>query len=236
MSLRETIEKGLENPREIPPYVIGRFFPESRLADTRWGPNWQKKGGVITWREGFEWGNESPPDISANDYYTYTALKNALEDRDVETALDLGCGYGRVTPWIGEFVGEVEGIDPNPEPIETARSHYPEFRFRVASGQNLPHESDSFDLVVTWTVLQHIPPDDVSKVADEIQRVLGPEGWFLALEDTDTSFASPDGWPRSVEEYSELFSHCSLLEVDERSLPWTDKKSGLRVLLFEIDE
>lgn len=231
----EMIKKGLRNPSEIPPYVIGKYFPNTKLAETKWGPNWQKKYGVVTWDDELNWGNESPPDISANDYYTYKVLERILGDADVETALDLGCGYGRVTPWIGEFVPEVVGVDPNPETIEIARSRYPHFDFRVASGHELPYEDDSFDLVVTWTVLQHVPPGEIEDVTEEIQRVLRSDGWLLALEDTDERFSTPDGWPRSVEEYAEFLNRCSLTDVQKRTLPWTDKKSGLRVLLFERD-
>jgi SAM-dependent methyltransferase len=232
MRFNRLVRKGLQNPKRIPPYIIGRVFPNSRF-----GPDWQRKNGVITWGDNWEWGNESPPDISATDYYHHNKLNDLFEDRNVENALEVGCGYGRVLPWIAESTGaNVRGIDANPDAISTAREHYPDFQFDTQDATSLSYDENSFDLVLTWTVLHHIPPKQIDAVTNELERVLEPEGLIVSLENTKGEGPTETVWPRSVSEYSEKLQYCNLIETHEYDLPHTDRKSELQILVFRMQK
>src|SRR5689334_14622239 len=65
--------------------------------------------------------------------------------------LDLGCGTGRLTRWIGERLGptaSVVGIDPLEERIGVARSQGGAARFEVGQAEDLgAFEDASFDSV-----------------------------------------------------------------------------------------
>lgn len=50
----------------------------------------------------------------------------------------------------------------------------------IKPGEPLPLEAESFDLVVSDYVLEHITHEDAPGVAAEMHRVLKPGGWFAA--------------------------------------------------------
>lgn len=177
---------------------------------------WRRENGAITWNKSLSWGTFTPPEISATDYYSFKLLQEMLGGRRFEKALDLGCGYGRRTPWIAEIADKVVGVDPNPDVVKLARSHYPQFEFHVAGGQGIPLPPASVDLVVTWTVLQHIPPTAIGGVASEVQRVLRPGGVLLAYENTHGTSQGPSMWSRPQTEYNALFPDLLFVRAAER--------------------
>ncbi len=95
--------------------------------------------------------------------------------------LDLGCGIGRMTARLTGRFREVVGADVSPEMIEQARAlHQAEnLRFVTTSGVDLADFPDgSFDLVFSYSVLPHLPPDVLRANFAEVNRVLRPGGWF----------------------------------------------------------
>src|SRR2546430_3290563 len=92
--------------------------------------------------------------------------------------LDAGCGTGGFLRWaldVGSF-GVVAGIDIGADAIELARNRVPEADLHVGPLRALPFEDESFELVVTNDVLQHVPEDDVTMSLCELHRVLAPGG------------------------------------------------------------
>lgn len=91
--------------------------------------------------------------------------------------LDVGCGTGRLTRWIGERVGgggEVIGLDPLAERIAIARRHGGA-RFEVGRAEELGGFADaSFDAVCMSSVLHWVA--DKAKALAEARRVLRPGG------------------------------------------------------------
>jgi SAM-dependent methyltransferase len=188
----------------VPNSVLQRI---ERVVPDRLKP-WRRENGVITFDEGsFQWSPDSPAEYHAKLYYEFEGIERLLSQHcrlPVERSLEVGCGYGRLSPWLARLSGAHHAVDPNDEAIETARAHYPHVDFREASAGSLPYDDDTFPLVLTWNVLQHVPPDRIQEAATEIRRVLGPEGTLLAMENT-TDTTSPIHWGRSREEYEQLF-------------------------------
>ncbi|HVJ91057.1 MAG TPA: methyltransferase domain-containing protein [Labilithrix sp.] len=93
-------------------------------------------------------------------------------------ALDIGCGTGRLTRWIGERLGpkgRVVGIDPLEERIGIARSHCDSVRFEVGQAEDLgAFEDASFDVVCMSSVFHWV--SDKAKALAEIRRILRPGG------------------------------------------------------------
>jgi SAM-dependent methyltransferase len=92
--------------------------------------------------------------------------------------LDIGCGTGRLTRWIGERLGpkgSVVGVDPLEERIGIARSHGGAVRFEVGQAEDLgAFEDASFDAVCMSSVFHWVA--DKAKALAEIRRVLRPGG------------------------------------------------------------
>jgi 2-polyprenyl-3-methyl-5-hydroxy-6-metoxy-1,4-benzoquinol methylase len=97
-------------------------------------------------------------------------------DRDI---LDVGSGFG----WF-ELVAldrgarSVTGIEPTEQDLATARRHLADERltFEVAGALDLPYPAGSFDTVVCWEVLEHLPAGGEPRAFAELARVLRPGG------------------------------------------------------------
>jgi SAM-dependent methyltransferase len=91
--------------------------------------------------------------------------------------LDLGCGRGGVAEVIWRDVRLAAGVDADMASLTSHRGKgMPVVR---AVAENLPFPSDSFDVVVSVWVLEHLA--DPLEVFIEVRRVLRPGGHFIFL-------------------------------------------------------
>ena len=120
--------------------------------------------------------------------------------------LDLGCGYGRLSKVLLQLGYEVYGIDVAAWAVEEAKKYAPGGSFRPYDGISIPYPAEMFDGVLTWTVLQHVPPGDIRKVAHEIVQVLKHGGELFCLENTTIGVEDKEHiWFRKNHEYLSLF-------------------------------
>lgn len=72
--------------------------------------------------------------------------------------LDLGCGDGRFALGVAPLASSVDGLDPDSDAIERARSNARKegarnVRFKVGAAQDLPYPDAAFDVVIlSWTL------------------------------------------------------------------------------------
>lgn len=209
--LRSDLVRGVRNPNQVPPYVLGLLFPASR-----WGPNWRAENGVITFEDGgFAGGSPGRPELSARIYREVRQLEALVGDRHYDRSLEVGCGYGRLTGWISEYASETVGVDPDGEALETAGTLYPDVRFVETVAQSLPFAPGSFDLVVSWSVLQHVSPDAIDDVVAELRRVCTDDATLVLCELT-AGEPGRASWPRSRAEYDALFGPFDLVDSVNR--------------------
>lgn len=88
--------------------------------------------------------------------------------------LDVGCGEGRFCRMFAERGALVTGVDPTVSLIEAAKGRDSNGDYRIAGGELLPFENESFDLVVSYLVLIDIP--DFRAAIAEMARVAKPGG------------------------------------------------------------
>ena len=97
-------------------------------------------------------------------------------------AVEIGCGLGRICLALSERFDAVIGYDISAQMLEQARAVVAQapVELRLTDGASLPGLDDgSADLVVTFTVFQHIPDVDVIRsYIREAGRVLAPGGVF----------------------------------------------------------
>jgi SAM-dependent methyltransferase len=93
--------------------------------------------------------------------------------------LDAGCGAGYGAAELAKSALSVVGADMAAEAVEFARRHYrrPQLAFEQASCAALPHPDASFDLVVAFEVIEHLP--NWRDFLREVRRVLAPAGQFM---------------------------------------------------------
>lgn len=153
-------------------------------------------------------------------------------------AVDVGCGYGRLTPYLCDapYVNSVHGIDPSENARERAAALYPFITFADGVAHDIPYPDDHFGLVVAWTVLQHIPDADIERSASELARVVSPGGLLITCDKTDGA-GSPVISPRRSSHYEALFGEFECVDSRERALePGTAHHGENTVLVFRRPE
>ncbi len=174
-----------------------------------------RQGEFVTFRpEGFVEARD-PGSLLCRHYYEVTQLRRCLEwmaGQGVEPgrSLEIGCGFGRLSPYIAEHFEQHTAVDINTWAVSEASQFYPKISFSVASATELPFPDHNFDTVITWTVLQHIPNSLVGKALGEIKRIAKPNSLIILCEAT-LSAGTPekDGQhthDRFPEFYAEAFS------------------------------
>jgi len=96
-------------------------------------------------------------------------------------AVEIGAGLGRVCRALATRFERVVGVDVSAEMVARARELVPDDRiaFELNDGATLPVADASADLVVSFTVFQHIPKVAVIRsYVGEAARVLHPGGLF----------------------------------------------------------
>ncbi|MCS6833225.1 MAG: class I SAM-dependent methyltransferase [Flammeovirgaceae bacterium] len=89
--------------------------------------------------------------------------------------LEIGCGFGRGVSLIAPSSQSFTGIDKNTALISELSAKYPNFRFLAMVIPPLTGLKDeSFDMVVTFQVIEHIENDRL--FVEEIRRVLRKGG------------------------------------------------------------
>jgi 2-polyprenyl-6-hydroxyphenyl methylase/3-demethylubiquinone-9 3-methyltransferase len=95
--------------------------------------------------------------------------------------LDLGCGGGFTAEELARRGAAVVGVDPAAELLDVARNHAEQSSLQVdyrhGTGEQIPADAESFDIVVCVDVLEHVA--DLPRVLTEVRRVLKPNGLFL---------------------------------------------------------
>jgi len=96
--------------------------------------------------------------------------------------LDVGCGTGR---WLRRYLRRglrPVGLDFTQGMLRRIAADGLPCPILSASAQSLPFPADTFDLVSSVTVIQHIPPPGQDQALAELVRVLRPGGHLLLFE------------------------------------------------------
>jgi ubiquinone/menaquinone biosynthesis C-methylase UbiE len=111
--------------------------------------------------------------------------------------LDLGCGAGvPVTQWLAARFA-VTGVDISARQLEMARGRIPGATFIQADMAALDFPPATFDAVVSFYAIIHVPREEQPALLANIHRWLKPGGAFLALwamSEWEGSEADWQGW------------------------------------------
>lgn len=145
--------------------------------------------------------------------------------------LDLGCGIGRMTAPLAIHFDRVVGVDISSQMIERAQALHAEVdnaSFYVNSGADLSlFRDEEFDLVCSYSVLPHLPPDVVDAYFKEIGRVLKRGGGLRYQFWVGPSHHPDDHDTLGIHVYtedqlSELHKEAGLSEVSREEIDYFD--------------
>jgi SAM-dependent methyltransferase len=108
------------------------------------------------------------------------------------SALDFGCGVGRVTQAMARRFASCVGVDISRQMIDKAKAlnQYAHCRYLVSSEERLPFADARFSFIYSNIVLQHVPRRFSTAYLREFVRILAPGG--ILVFGVQDSFAAPD--------------------------------------------
>ena len=115
--------------------------------------------------------------------HDYPIPEIRLSDGKGKTLLDVGCSWGRWSMAAAKKGYLPVGLDPSLGAIlaakRVANSLGLAFHGVVADARFLPFRAGSFDVVFSYSVLQHFSKGDARAALEDIRRVLHGDGTFL---------------------------------------------------------
>ena len=121
--------------------------------------------------------------------------------------LEIGSGRGGLLHELRAEGLDAVGVETSADRIAEARARFGPLPIEHVSGVTLPFADETFDLVLSFDVFEHIPDSDGHLA--EVRRVLRPGGWYL--------LQTPNKWSNTLFETIRWWSftrwrvdHCSL--------------------------
>ncbi len=112
------------------------------------------------------------------------AVREVLADRTLwptppRLIMDFACGQGRYFPFLKEAfpAARLLGVDISFVGVQKARAQFPDERYTVGMGEELPLADGVIDLIFSIETLEHV--QDARATIDEWARVLKPGGQIL---------------------------------------------------------
>lgn len=173
-------------------------------------------------------------DMFAQQYKTLFGL----DERKNIKMLEIGCGPGALAGALHRWYpnAEITAVDLDSEFIRFAREHECGVQFMEGDITSLPFEDNSFDVVISNTVSEHIEP---FKFYGEQLRILKTGGACLLLSSRKGIIVAPSCtnsdeyekrfWQKA-EQYDDTMSKYSICKypMNEAELPVTMEKYGFR--------
>jgi len=100
-------------------------------------------------------------------FYRALIIKLFLRPKN---CLDVGCGTGKLVYWLRFFGVDAFGIEISKDALRLANDKVKPF-LKLADITKIPYKSDSFDLVLSYDVLEHLERSKIKKAVRETVRV-----------------------------------------------------------------
>ena len=177
--------------------------------------------------------------------FPYDHFRRKYENK--ENVLEIGCGDGYGTFHFSKKVQSIIGLDISKKIVNHARDKYPQSncKFQDFNGCNLPFEDESFDLVISFQVIEHVK--DVDFYLQEIKRVLRRGGSFVVTTPNRSYRLAPGEKPFNrfhLREYDSLefkdvlkksFSDLELLSISASNEIYKHEKKKYEKKLSSMD-
>lgn len=162
----------------------------------------------------------------------YVWAAQQLEPLNGRLVLDLSCGTGYGSDYLGGRAGRIVGIDCALDVVAQSRARYPRANvsFVAMDGCALAFRDGSFDCIVSQDTIEHI--DNDQRFVGEIARVLKPGGTLVLFTPHGKGVGVKPEDPFHVREYR-LEELETLLAPHFDSIRWYGRRQGGRLKTVE---
>jgi 2-polyprenyl-3-methyl-5-hydroxy-6-metoxy-1,4-benzoquinol methylase len=145
--------------------------------------------------------------------------------------LDLGCGAGvPVTRWLADRGFAVTGVDVSAKQLELARTYVPEGTFIKADMIEVDFGPESFDAVVAFHSVIHVPRTEHPALVKSIHRWLRTGGALLAtmaVADYEGRDEDWEGWGAPmVWSHYDRNANVAMLRVAGFEIQYAEPRTG----------
>lgn len=169
--------------------VAAKLMPDRSLKQVReiWNDRAQKnaryfvntkhpKGEDVNEFDLRESGQEDYQGLVASD----ALLSGIVHDSSGSSALEIGCGIGRMTEFFPQHFHQVVATDISESMLESAKKRladFPRVEFKLTDGKTIEAPQNSFNLVFSYQTFQHLPTKEIlAAKLKEVYRTLKPGG------------------------------------------------------------
>ena len=157
---------------------------------------------------------DSKDELSVEHLHRYNSVLPFVKNKVV---LDIACGEGYGAALFAKTAKSVTGIDISEECIVHASSkynsrEYANLNFKRGSVEEIPADSNSFDVVVSFETIEHVSEEAQKRFLSEVKRILKKGGVFI--------ISTPD-----EDNYSKRYEHTNEFHLHELT------RAGFRELL-----
>ena len=126
-----------------------------------------------SWHSGLKAGKEEYGNLQTNlEFIAHTDLL-----RSNYKILEVGCGIGSIVSELTKQGYNITGSDISHEAIAYGLKRYGDIQLEVQAAEILQVENETFDIVLSFDLLEHIA--QVDRHISEVFRVLRPGGYYL---------------------------------------------------------
>ena len=143
------------------------------------------KENVLFWERA--WGGVKTAYTQMPELPYLPLIPETLTEKKAKRVLDLGCGSGWLSIFLGRHKFDVVGIDISQHAVELARQWALKedlsIDFHAYDIANVPFEPGSFDAIVANSIFEHFPYEATVEIFDILKGILRPGGVLIACFD-----------------------------------------------------
>lgn len=194
----------------------------SKTSPEQWGAHFSSQNGLTPYQE-----------LSFSLDHRWKVIKTWIGKGSGKRLLDAGCGAGEWVEFLNKNGIHAEGLDYSQDLISFLKVNRPEFIWNHGDIHNLPFESQTFDGIVSWGVIEHNEAGPVEALS-EFARVLTPGGIAIVsvpFDSRHTRRASEYSFPQ--EKVKEIGGEFFQYYMTPEELKGFMKEAGFNVVLAQ---
>jgi len=197
---------------------------------------WASRDKASAWIDRAEKIKNSIPEDVNTDIQSIHSFIDDVRKCDFKSFLEVGAGNGRLIGSLSKKLRKREfaSIDINPYLSEYVSTKYQRVDSYVGDVIKLPFDNDTFDLVYTYQVLQHVPPSDVNTALHEMIRVCKKEVWIMEGHDPEYSHCMNGFMRKGTDGGTFVYRFDEMVSCYETSIPSSEKLKDMGVKLYKI--